>query len=179
MNKNLKSWINFFLVLIIVVVGFGLAFFLGITETKDKKEAIDKHLGNSIAIITTTGYMKGSYVIAHFYYKNKKYEFKDYPPSDRCINGLCFPVEFDTLNPNTASLVFEKPFFQDTLGIGLTQGKIIRVNESDIEFEYVVNDETYTQFQKYDPNKIMTSKNRNYSIHYRIDNPQVSIIRLE
>ncbi len=178
MNSNLKNWIKIIFLLVFGVGGFVFLFILGKKQSETKQEMISKNLGEAQATVIRTGYSKGSYVLAEFYFKNERIEFKDYPPSDKSITGLSFPVTFDSLDPSIAKLDFEKPYFSDNIEVGKTKGNIIASDDNSFEFEYNVNDKKYSQFIKFShPSEI--NKTGSYEVFFLKNNPQVSFMKIQ
>jgi hypothetical protein len=154
---------------------FAFFFFRGRKENNDKVERIEKNKSSGTATVTRTGYLKGSYILAEFYYKGQPYTIKDFPPSDHNLRNLSFPVYFDSLNPTTAILDFTKPFFLPNLMTATTTCQTLKINEHDVMFVYEVNGKKYEQFQKTNSNSAFAI-GPSYTIKYLISDPEVSHI---
>ncbi len=164
------------------IMGIGIFygfFFIAEIITQKENAAIEKHKAIAEGRVTDrTDYVKGRLVYVEFYRDGIRHETK--MGCSDCVENEYYPIAYDSTNIST--LVVQQPnlFFKPNQPTSFSEGRITNIRESggtfpDIDFEYIVNGQTYAREQEF--YSVSNFKlGQVYEIEYLVSRPQAAIL---
>lgn len=141
----------------------------------NKFETIKKNGIVTDCEVVKTGNMKGDYVVAKYYYNEKKYEIREGCPAFIEI-GEKYKIMVDTTDPNESVILFESPFFYNTDITDVSIGEVTKVLEKRVTYEYSVGGIRFKKIQGIINKKLKVGDT--YEVQYLVSNPAIAIIKL-
>jgi uncharacterized membrane protein YwzB len=179
-NKNVREDLKkaFQIVLSLIclfIIFYALKSVIGYFD-KIKEIEVKRNAVLADGVIIKIGSMKGSYAIAKYSVYPNNYEIKAGSPADDISVGQKFKIAYDAKKPESATIMFEMPFFCPLDKTDTTFATIIDDDKHTVRFKYNVNGVEYKKFQKKTSGTTFKIDSI-FTVEYLINKPIIAIIK--